>query len=43
MLADSLKDYNFDDLSTLSLLKALVAKHPSLLIRLKPLLKLSKM
>jgi len=43
MLADSLKDYKFDELSTLSLLKALVSKHPSLLIRLKPLLKLSKM
>ncbi len=43
MLADSLKDYNFDELSTLSLLKALVAKHPSLLIKLKPLLKLSRM
>lgn len=43
MLADSLKDYNFGELSTLSLLKALVAKHPSLLIKLKPLLKLSRM
>jgi digeranylgeranylglycerophospholipid reductase len=43
MLADSLKDYNFDELSTLSLLKALVAKHPSLLIRLKPLLRLSRL
>ncbi len=43
MLADSLKDYKFDELSTLSLLKALVSKHPSLLIRLKPLIKLSRM
>lgn len=43
MLADSLKDYEFDELSTLSLIKALVSKHPSLLIRLKPLLKLSKL
>ena len=43
MLADSLKDYKFDELSTLSLVKALVLKHPSLLIKLKPLMKLSKM
>ena len=43
MLADSLKDYKFDELSTLSLVKALVIKHPSLLIKLKPLMKLSKM
>jgi flavin-dependent dehydrogenase len=42
MLADSLKDYKFDELSTLSLVKALVAKHPSLLIKLKPLMRLSK-
>ena len=42
MLADSLKDYNFDELSTFSLVKALVSKHPSLLIRLKPLMKLSR-
>ncbi|HEC81298.1 MAG TPA: NAD(P)/FAD-dependent oxidoreductase, partial [Thermoplasmatales archaeon] len=39
MLADSLKDYNFDELSTLSLIKALVTKHPSLLPKLRPLLK----
>ncbi|KAA0008213.1 MAG: NAD(P)/FAD-dependent oxidoreductase [Thermoplasmata archaeon] len=39
MLADSLKDYNFEELSTLSLIKALVSKHPSLLPKLKPLLK----
>lgn len=43
MLADSLKDYKFDELSTLSLVKALVLKHPSLLIKLKPLLKLSRL
>lgn len=42
MLADSLKDYKFDELSTLSLVKALVSKHPSLLIKLKPFLKLSR-
>jgi digeranylgeranylglycerophospholipid reductase len=42
MLADSLKDYEFNELSTLSLIKALVLKHPSLMIRLKPLLKLSR-
>ncbi|UCF12343.1 MAG: NAD(P)/FAD-dependent oxidoreductase [Thermoplasmatales archaeon] len=43
MLADSLKDYKFDDLSTLSLVKALVSKHPSLLIKLKPFIKLSRL
>ena len=43
MLADSLKDYKFDELSTLSLIKVLVSKHPSLLIKLKPLMKISKM
>jgi len=43
MLADSLKDYKFDDLSTLSLIKALVLKHPTLLMKLKPLLKLSEL
>jgi digeranylgeranylglycerophospholipid reductase len=43
MLADSLKDYKFEELSTLSLVKALVAKHPSLLIKLKPLMKVAKM
>jgi len=42
MLADSLKDYKFEELSTLSLIKALVAKHPTLLMKLKPLMKLSK-
>ncbi len=43
MLADSLKDYKFDELSTLSLIRVLVSKHPSLLIKLKPLMKISKM
>jgi len=42
MLADSLKDYNFEEFSTLSLIKALVLKHPTLLMKLKPLLKLSE-
>ena len=42
MLADSLKDYKFDEFSTLSLVKALVLKHPTLLMKLKPLLKLSE-
>jgi digeranylgeranylglycerophospholipid reductase len=41
-LADSLKDYKFDELSTFSLLKVLLSKHPSLLIKLKPLMKISK-
>ena len=42
MLADSLKDYKFDQISTLSLIKALVLKHPTLLMKLTPLLKLSE-
>jgi len=42
MLADSLKDYKFEEFSTLSLVKALVLKHPTLLMKLKPLLKLSE-
>ena len=42
MLADSLKDYKFDQISTLSLVKALVLKHPTLLMKLTPLLKLSE-
>jgi digeranylgeranylglycerophospholipid reductase len=42
MLADSLKDYNFDQISTLSLIKALVLKHPTLLMKLRPLLKASE-
>jgi len=41
MLADSLKDYKFEELSTLSIVKALVGKHPTLLMKLKPLLKLA--
>ena len=43
MLADSLKNYKFDEVSTLGLLKAIVKKHPSLLIKLKPLIKIAKM
>jgi len=42
MLADSLKDYKFEEFSTLSLVKALVLKHPTLLVKLKPLMKLSE-
>ena len=42
MLADSLKDYKFEELSTLSLLKALVLKHPTLLMKLRPLMKVSR-
>jgi digeranylgeranylglycerophospholipid reductase len=42
MLADSLKDYKFDELSTWSLLRALVAKHPTLLMKLRPLMKVTK-
>lgn len=42
MLADSLKDYNFDEISTLGLVTALVKKHPTLLMKLKPLLKASR-
>jgi digeranylgeranylglycerophospholipid reductase len=42
MLADSLKDYKFEEFSTLSLIKALVLKHPTLLMKLKPLMKLSE-
>ncbi len=42
MLADSLKDYRFEEFSTLSLIKALVLKHPTLLMKLKPLMKLSE-
>jgi len=41
MLADSLKDYKFEELSTLSLIKALVLKHPTLLMKLRPLVKIS--
>ena len=42
MLADSLKDYKFDEISTFSLLKALVTKHPTLLMKLAPLMKVAK-
>jgi digeranylgeranylglycerophospholipid reductase len=42
MLADSLKNYRFEEFSTLSLVKALVLKHPTLLIKLKPLIHLSE-
>jgi len=42
MLADSLKDYNFEEISTLSLIKALVLKHPTLLMKLRPLIKVSE-
>ena len=42
MLADSLKDYKFEELSTYNLIEALVTKHPTLLMRLKPLMKLAK-
>jgi digeranylgeranylglycerophospholipid reductase len=40
MLADSVKNYNFQEFSTLSLIKALVFKHPTLLKKLAPLIKL---
>jgi len=42
MLADSLKDVKFDEISTLGLVKALVTKHPSLLVKLRPLMKAAK-
>ncbi|MBN1280780.1 MAG: NAD(P)/FAD-dependent oxidoreductase [Candidatus Thermoplasmatota archaeon] len=42
MLADSLKDYKFEEFSTFSLIKALVTKHPSLLVKLTPLMKLAR-
>jgi len=41
MLANSLKDYNFEEISTLSLVKALVLKHPTLFMKLRPLIKVS--
>jgi len=41
MLADSLKDYKFEEISTFSLVKALVLKHPTLLMKLRPLMKIS--
>lgn len=42
MLADSLKDVKFEEVSTLGLVKALVSKHPSLLIKLRPLMKAAR-
>ena len=42
MLADSLKDYKFEEISTFSLIKALVLKHPTLLMKLRPLMKVAK-
>ena len=42
MLADSVKDYKFEEFSTLSLVKALVLKHPTLLMKLRPLIKISE-
>jgi len=42
MLADSLKDYKFEEFSTLSIIRALVSKHPSLLVKLTPLMKLAR-
>ena len=42
MLADSLKDFKFEEISTFALIKALVLKHPSLLVRLRPLMKVAK-
>ena len=41
MLADSLKDFKFEEISTLALVKALVLKHPTLLMKLRPLMKIS--
>lgn len=42
MLADSLKDVKFDEINTLGLVKALVSKHPSLLMKLRPLIKAAR-
>ena len=42
MLADSLKNVKFDEISTLGLVKAMVLKHPSLLVKLRPLIKAAK-
>ncbi len=42
MLADSLKNVKFDEVSTLGLVKAMVSKHPSLLVKLRPLMKATK-
>jgi digeranylgeranylglycerophospholipid reductase len=42
MLADSLKNVKFDEISTLGIIKALVSKHPSLLVKLRPLMKATR-
>jgi len=42
MLAHSLKNQKFDELNTYSLVKAIVTKHPTLLVKLLPLMKLRK-
>ncbi len=42
LLADSHKHYKFEEFSTLSIIKALVTKHPSLLVKLTPLMKLAR-
>ena len=42
MLADSLKNVKFDEISTFGLVKALMSKHPSLLVKLRPLMKAAK-
>lgn len=42
LLADSLKDYKFEEFSTLSIIRALVGKHPSLLVKLTPLMKIAR-
>jgi len=42
MLADSLKDVKFEEISTLGLIKAMVLRHPTLLMKLRPLMKISQ-
>jgi digeranylgeranylglycerophospholipid reductase len=42
MLAHSLKDQKFEELSTYSLIKAIVTKHPTLIAKLLPLMKIRK-
>jgi len=42
MLGDSLKDFKFEEISTFALIKALVLKHPTLLMKLRPLMKVAK-
>jgi digeranylgeranylglycerophospholipid reductase len=41
MLAESVQNVKFDEISTLGLVKALVLKHPTLLMKLRPLMKIS--